>query len=466
MPLQEFLIGKAIPGAVAAVGVLALSFWLKGDGLEVSKRIPGTDRPAVEAGAEDLPAQKKGQLVAYQGLAADIPGSWPGFRGRNLDGVSDEKAPLAREWGPEGPPALWTLELGEGHAGPAVRNGRVYLLDYDREKQADAYRCFSLGDGKEIWRYSYPVKVKRNHGMSRTVPAVTDELVVGMGPKCHVTCLDARTGEFRWALDLVKDFGAQVPPWYAGQCPLIEDGRVILAPGGDALLMAADCRTGETIWKSANPFGWKMTHTSVVPMTFRQKRAYVYSASGGVAGVSAEDGAVLWHTAEWKIKIAAVASPVIVGDGKIFLSGGYNAGSLMLQLKADGESMVPEVLFRLAPEVFGSPQHTPILFDSHIYGVRPDGELACLDLEGKVKWSSGPKHRFGLGPFLVADGLICALNDTGRLTLVEASPKAYRQLAEAKILDGHDSWGPMAIVNGRLLLRDLTKLVCLDVSRK
>ena len=28
------------------------------------------------------------------------------------------------------------------------------------ENQADALRCLSLADGKEIWRYSYPVKVK------------------------------------------------------------------------------------------------------------------------------------------------------------------------------------------------------------------------------------------------------------------------------------------------------------------
>ena len=64
-------------------------------------------------------------------------------------------------------------------------------MDYDREKKQDAVRCLSLADGKEIWRYSYPVAVKRNHGMSRTMPAVTDKYVVGHGPKCHVACLDA-----------------------------------------------------------------------------------------------------------------------------------------------------------------------------------------------------------------------------------------------------------------------------------
>jgi len=68
--------------------------------------------------------------------------------------------------------------------------------------------------------------------MSRTVPAVTDKLVVAMGPKCLVVCLDPATGRLLWGLDLVRQYGATVPPWYAGQCPLIEQDQIILAPGG------------------------------------------------------------------------------------------------------------------------------------------------------------------------------------------------------------------------------------------
>ena len=108
---------------------------------------------------------------------------------------------------PPEPRELWAIDVGEGYAGAAVLNGRVYLMDYDRDKKQDALRCLSLADGREIWRFAYPVPVKRNHGMSRTVPAVTDKLVVAMGPKCHVVCLDPATGELRWGLDLVRQFG-------------------------------------------------------------------------------------------------------------------------------------------------------------------------------------------------------------------------------------------------------------------
>src|SRR6185369_8780657 len=197
--------------------------------------------------------------------------------------------------------------------GAVVLNGRLYLMDYDHERKQDALRCLSLEDGEEIWRYAYPVAVKRNHGMSRTVPAVTERLVVAMGPKCHVVCLDAVTGELRWGIDLVKEYGTTVPPWYAGQCPLIDNGSIILAPGGPkALLMAVHADAGKVLWQTPNPHGWKMTHSSIMPTEFNGERMHVYCANNGVVGVSATNGAILWETTGWKISIATVPSPLVL----------------------------------------------------------------------------------------------------------------------------------------------------------
>ncbi|MGB9597938.1 MAG: PQQ-binding-like beta-propeller repeat protein, partial [Candidatus Poribacteria bacterium] len=199
-------------------------------------------------------------------------------------------------------------------------------------------------------------------------------------------------------------------------------------------------------------------------MDFKGKRMYVYCASGGVVGVSAQDGSILWETDEWKIGIATVPSPVIIGDERIFLTGGYGTGSMMIKLVESGGKITVKTLYRLKPDVFSCDQQTPILYKGHLYGVRPDGQLACIDLEGKLLWTSGSANRFGLGPFMIADDLIFIMDDYGLLTLVSATPEGYRQLAQAKVLDGHDAWGPMALASGRLIVRDLTKMVCLDVS--
>jgi outer membrane protein assembly factor BamB len=301
--------------------------------------------------------------------------------------------------------------------------------------------------------------------MSRTVPAVTDEYFVSIGPKCHVTCLDSKTGEFIWGKSLVRRFGAAVPPWYAGQCPLIDGGKAILAPAGRSLVVAVDCESGNVLWESPNPGGWKMTHSSIVPFEFEGERMFVYCASGGVAGVSAVDGRILWQTDEWTILVANVPSPVPVGEDRIFLAGGYNAGSAMLRLVRNGRNIEPRVEYRLAAEVFSSNQHTPIYYKGSIYGVRQDGQLACITPEGRLLWESGSTERFGLGPYVIASGLIYAMDNEGILTMAEAATDGFSPLARAKVLDGPDSWGPIAVAGGRFVLRDLKRMICLDMGR-
>lgn len=468
MHWSQFILAKVLPSVAAVAGAgLLVSVWKAGDAdAPVPVRIP-VDRSGIAGAGGGQRALDQGKLTPGQGApAADLPGSWPCFRGLNHDGISGEKIPLADSWPEGGPPKLWSVDLGEGYAGAAVQNGRVFVMDYDREGQSDAMRCLSLADGKEIWRFTYPVAVKRNHGMSRTVPAVVDDCVITLGPKCHVACLDANTGAYRWGIDLVRDYGTEVPPWYAGQCPLVEDGKLILAPAGkDALVMAVDCKTGNVLWKTPNKRGWKMTHVSVAPAVIGGKKMYVYCGHRGVAGVAVEDGALLWDTEEWKISIATVATPVPLPGDRIFFSGGYEAGALMMKVTGNGGAWTPATLYRLPPDVFGATQQTPIWYGNFVYGVRPNGELICLDPEGKVRWASGTSHRFGLGPFLIADGKIFVMDDRGSLAMAKATPDGFALLSKADVLDGHDSWGPLAIAGGRLLARDLTRMVCLDLRK-
>jgi len=240
-------------------------------------------------------------------------------------------------------------------------------------------------------------------------------------------------------------------------------GRTILVVE-DEVLIAIDLVTGKVLWQTPNPREWKMTHSSVMPMEFNGERSYVYCASGGVAGVSAKDGRLLWDSTDWKISIATVPSPTILEERRIFLSGGYNAGSLMLQVKADAGRSSVSTLFKLEAEVFGATQQTPIEHQGYLYGIRPDGQFVCLGLDGKVVWTSGPGQTFGLGSFLLADGLFFVFNDAGNLSLIEATSEKFNRLAQAQVLKGRESWGPMALAGSRLIARDLTRMICLEVG--
>jgi outer membrane protein assembly factor BamB len=463
--MNSYRLERLLPALLGAVALVLLTFWLWPRTPSLVSRIPGTDQsPGASAGGTGGNPVLRGQLRAGTGKRATNQESFIQFRGNQRDGLASSATPLARSWNASQPRQLWSIPVGEGYAGPIVFEGGVYLMDYDRDTQSDALRCLSLEDGREIWRFSYPVKIKRNHGMSRTIPAIHSNRVVAIGPKCHVLCLDARTGELKWGLDMVREFGTTVPPWYTGQCPLIEGDLVILAPAGpNALLAAVSLDTGEVVWTSPNPRGWKMTHASVMAGELAGHRTFVYCGSGGVAGI-AMDGTPLWDTTEWKISIATVPSPVILSPDRVFLTGGYGAGALMLEVLNQEARFSTRTRFRLPEKAFGATQHTPILFQGHFYGVHPDGQFVCLDLEGNTRWTSGRNHRFGLGPFLIANDMIFTLNDSGMLSLMSAIPDQFQLLGQAKVLNGRDSWGPLALAGNRLLVRDLENLACLEVG--
>ncbi len=460
-----------VPGLLAVLGVALIGVWVGDvDSGVLELRAPGMDRPAGTAGIaqEVREAPVPGQPVTGPGTPSKVAGSWPWFRGPELDGISRAKVKLSRNWPESGPPALWSLTLGEGYAGAAIADGRVFVLDYDEQAQADTLICLSLDDGKEVWRNGYPVEVMRNHGMSRTTPAVIGQRVITMGPRCQVACWDTETGACHWLIDLALEYGTEVPRWYAGQCPLIDNDRLILAPGGRTLVMAVDLQTGKPLWQTPNPRQWNMTHASIVPMQWGGRRVYVYCASGGVVGVSADDGKVLWQTTEWVEQFATAPSPVIVPEGRIFLSSGYDnkVGSLMLRVQPGDDLFQVETLFKLTPRQFNSEQQTPIFYDDHLFGIRKQGggKLVCMDLDGKEIWNSG-KDRFGHGPYMIADNTILALSTKGRLVMAEASTTRYQRLASYQVFEhGHDAWGPMALAGGRLIVRDMTRMTCLDLT--
>ncbi|MCC6235397.1 MAG: PQQ-like beta-propeller repeat protein [Verrucomicrobiales bacterium] len=457
-----------LPPALGALGAaLVLTLWLWAPWRpSVARRVPGTDRPAgVVSEAAGGNVFAAGVTASGPGRAAKLTGAWPGFRGPARDGLWPGKAGLATSWGAGVPKPLWEQSVGEGFAGPAIESGRLFLMDYDREKGRDALRCLSLEDGREIWRYSYPMPLKRNHGLTRTVPAVARGRVVAMGPKGHTMCVEAETGKFVWGLDLAKDFGATVPPWYTGQCPLVDGDAVILAPGGDQVaMMAVSLETGEVRWRARHEAGWKMSHASIAIMELDGVRYYVHPASGGVLVVRASDGVVAWASAQWKINIATVPTPVILGGGRVFFTGGYNAGCVLMQFAPEGDRLTAKEVFRLKAQEFGATQHSPVWHAGYLYGVRADGRLVCLSAEGKVQWTSGEDASHGLGPVMVADGMVLALTDGGRLSMVSAEPGAYTLRGTYQVMEGHECWAPMAMADGRLLVRDVTRLVCLDVS--
>jgi outer membrane protein assembly factor BamB len=461
--------------STAAVALFFILWWMRTD--------PTRNFTISAEGADNRGAGVAAQVVEigkyFEQFATgftEMTETWPRFRGSDFDNISKSPVKLIEKFGSTGPKILWSVELGEGHSGAAIYKGLAYVLDYNEEKRADILRCFSLLDGKELWARGYNLNVKRNHGMSRTVPAITENYILTMGPMCHVMCLDRETGNMRWGLDVAKDYESEIPLWYTGQCPLIDDNNAIIATGGKALMIAINCETGEKIWETPNPAGYKMSHSSVLPFTFGGRKMYVYSPIGSLVGIAADGpdaGKILWETPVWNHSVVA-PSPVCMPDGKIFMTAGYGAGSMMVQLNENGGTFSVEVLTKYPPkDGLASEQQTPLFWQGHLIGIMPkDGgsmrnQMVCINPKDpqKMVWTSGTENRFGLGPYFIADNKLFILNDDATLTIARLSTSKYIQLDQVKIIeDGHDAWAPFAIGNGYLLMRDSKKMVCIDLN--
>jgi outer membrane protein assembly factor BamB len=462
--------------AVLFISMVIFFWWQLGSPVDhLTKSVPGLDnKPQSLSGISELIKIGEGFDFFSEEKTSSVH-SWPRFRGENFDNIATEKISIRTKWDSNYPKELWKVDLGEGHAAPAIYTGKVYLLDYDEAKKADALRCFNLENGKELWRRWYRVNVKRNHGMSRTIPAVSNNCVVTIGPRCHVMCTNSENGDFLWGIDVERNYKTEVPFWYTGQCPIIDGNMVVIAVGGDKLMIGVDLKTGKIIWETRNDQNFKMSHSSIMPMTIHGKKMYVYCAIGGIIGISAGEGdlgKLLWTATKWKPSVIA-PSPVLLKNNRIFASAGYGAGSILFEIVKSGTGFSANILQQIKPnEGIASEQQTPILYKGLLYGILPKdagplrNEFVCSDPADltKILWSSGTTNRFGLGPYILIDNKFLILNDDGDLFLAEEKNNKFTLVARKKVLRGHDAWGPFALTDGKLLLRDSKQMVCIDFS--
>lgn len=407
-------------------------------------------------------------------VSTALTGKWNSFRGEQTGNIIQTRETI--HTGEHEYPVIWSVETGEGHAAPVIYNGRVYLLDYNEQLSSDALRCFSLETGQELWRRWYRVPIKRNHGFSRTIPAIGDDYIITIGPEGHVMCCDPVTGHLKWSLDMQKAYKTEVPFWYTGQCPRVDNGTVILAPAGEEILLAGlDCHTGEEVWTTPNTLNYKMSHSSVMPMTIGGKRIYVYIGVGGVCGVSAEEndrGTLLWNTGKWQPSVVA-PSPLQVSQNRIFMVAGYGTGGALLQVERSNNQWTTSIVDRYKPnEGLSSEQQTPIFYNNMLISIMPKdggghrGKLVYYspaDLRSPV-WTSAADERFGLGPYLMINNNLFVFKDDGELYVYEVGQREMKLLKKQRVMDGADAWGPLAYADGMLIVRDAHAVKCLKIG--
>jgi outer membrane protein assembly factor BamB len=441
-----------------------------------------------------------GVLCTVTLLVASPRADWPCFLGPQHDGTSEETG-LLREFPESGPEVLWTVEIGPGYGGVAVRDGEVYL--HDRVTgEADLLRVFDLESGEEVWGYEYEAPGRLQFQGSRCVPTVGEELLYLQGGQGKVLCMDRVLHDLVWSVDLVSDYEAEDPGYGWCQAPLVFDDLVVVAPMSEqAMLVALDRDSGEEVWRTedmgfshSTPMRFELCGepqivfvSALVDPTMVETNAFGLpddSSRGSglpptrtyLSSFVPETGELLWRSEAYHSSYP-IPAPVKVDGNHLFLTGGYQAGSSLVEVTRDEEDWNVEALFHYPR---GSQIHVPFRVGEHFYLLanenqndnrtrQHEGGLACIDSDGNEVWRTGNDPYFGRGGMILADGMLIIQDGyNGTLRLVEPTPEGYRPLAEANVFGiadrkDHQMWAPLALADGRLLMRSQEELKCVDL---
>lgn len=422
---------------------------------------------------------------------------WPQFLGPNYDGTSNQKG-LLRTWPASGPEIIWSVSVESGFGGPVVKDGKVYLLDRNDET-GDIMRCFDLETGTELWKYAYNAPGSVMYPGSRSVPIVDDKHVYSVGHNGDLYCIDINTRKPVWNKNVWSDFGGTtLPIWAISQSPIIYGNLLIVSPQApEAGVIAYNKLTGEIAWKTkyfgnesySSPTVIKIHGEDHVVIVSSSTNTFGHSelspTSGTIAGINPLTGEILWEYNNWLCHIS-VPNAITVGDNKIAVLGGYENGVVMLRIdkKNDGSFGVTELFTH---NNFGDQTKPPIVYNGYLYAQfttnsKRDG-LVCMNMEGEVMWKTSRNPLFDKGSMILADGLIIATDGRKSLYLIEPDPTGFKPLAQAEIFgtgtntnDNQESggfsmstsnqnWAPIALADGKLLVRDHNKMLCLKMIK-
>ena len=407
-------------------------------------------------------------LVSKHVSASD----WPQYLGPDRNAVSNEKG-LFRSWPADGPKVLWTVPLGEGFGGASISEGKVYVYDRVGDK-VNVLRCFDLMTGKEEWTFSYEAPWSVSYDGSRTVPTIDGNRIYVCDAVGNFHCVDMNTHKALWYKNIWTDFSkTEIPMWAIAQNPLIYKNMVIIASQTKAAgLVAYDKQNGNIIWKTPRLPGVAGYVSPKIVKINNEDQLVMISATrpegsedGAVGGFDPKNGNLLWSYNGWKCK-TPVPNVTEIGNNQLFITAGYLSGGALIKIDKNGNSWkAKEVMFS---KEFGSHVHPAVLYKGHLYSQCTNNQVRngfmCMDLSGNIKWKTGRKPNFDKGGFILADDMIISSDGEKMLYLIEPTPAEFKVLAKAELLDTKQAWAPLALSDGKLLIRDQKQMKCVLIK--
>src|SRR5262249_6632951 len=151
---------------------------------------------------------------------------------------------------------------------------------------------------------------------------------------------------------------------------------------------------------------------------------YIVMTNPGATGISAKDGAVVWHYAK-KPPYSDVLIPTpILHDGHVYMTNGHGSGGCALvNLTCQGGRIQGGRGYCRAN--MQNQQGGVVLLGGQLYGYSEGKGWICQDFKtGKIVWNE--KNDLGRGSVSYADGhLYCYDQEEGQVALVPATDKGW-----------------------------------------
>jgi outer membrane protein assembly factor BamB len=395
-------------------------------------------------------------VVMLVAATAHAETPWGQWRGPNRDGF----VAADRRW-PDGLDESrlekrWRLDLGPSYSGPVIA-GRAVIVTETRDKKTEHVRALDRVSGQELWQASWEGSLKvpffaaSNGSWIRSTPCVDGDRVYVAGMRDVLVCLDVATGREIWRLDFMQDLKSPLPSFGFVSSPLVRGDHVFVQAG--AGFVKLDKRTGKVVWRVLEDGGGMMgsAFSSPYPVELGGVPQILVQNRDDLAGVDPEAGTVLWKTKVEAFRGMNIVTPT-VHDGKVFTTS-YGGGSWLFAVDPARAEKPVEQVWRNKIQGYMS---TPVVIGGHAYVHLRNQRFACLDLAtGKEAWVTKP---FGRYWSLVAQGdRILALDETGDLRLIRATPEQYDLVGTAKVATA-ESWAHLAVEGDEVYVRDLEGL--------
>lgn len=380
--------------------------------------------------------------------AGDKNPFWPQFHGPSRDNISTENG-LLKRWPNNGPTLIWTTRgLGHGYSGVSTANGMIYMAS--NIGKHTVVIALDL-DGKILWQAKNGKAWTGAYPGSRGTPTIDGNRLYHQSPHGSVVCLNAKTGNIIWQLNVIEKFNSKLPRWALSESLLVDGAHLISCPGGPQTCMVAlDKTNGSVIWKSPS-IGELAGYAS--PTLFKYKGLWIIATltAKSLIGVNADTGDLLWRVDHETYYDENTLMP-ICHDGEVFVST-VLTGSVKWKVNVKDGKVSLEEIWRT--QQLDNHHGGVILVNENLYGSSTAFNkyaLVCLDWKtGQVKYMD----KCVKISLTYADEMLYTLSIDGVMGLIQPTPAGHRQVSYFKIPKGGKgkSWAHPVVCGGRLYIR-------------